>query len=292
MTKTSGLLREVRALELVARRNVTSMLSGNYRTTIIGRGMEFHEARRYVRGDSVRSIDWKITARLDEPYVRTFVEERQRDVFIALDISPSMHSGWQRLSKIEAAVEMAATLALSAIESGDRLGFMCFADRVFDFAPPRQGRKQLFKALRSFVQAIVDGPQPADVSDPRAAFHKIQSFKAKRAVIFVLSDFIDRDVPEDLNYIARKHDVSLLHIYDPLEYAANNNIRLVTHSPEGPHNPSPMRLGEHGNIGSMARFLKTAAVQHRIAMHSFSTRQPIGPSLASFFHSRRVENHR
>ena len=124
------LLRKVRRLELVARRNVSSLFAGNYLTTILGQGLEFHEARRYVPGDSVRRIDWKMTARRGVPYVRTFLEERQREIFIALDVSPSMATGWQDKTKLEVAVEMAASLAVSAVDSGDRLGFVTFADRV------------------------------------------------------------------------------------------------------------------------------------------------------------------
>ncbi len=289
MTGIPGLLREIRALELVARRNVSSMLSGNYRTTIIGRGLDFHEARRYVPGDPVRSIDWKITARLNSPHIKTFIEERQREIIIALDVSPSMHTGWQRLSKIEAAVEMAATLALSAVESGDRLGWVTFSDRTFDIVPPRQGRKQLFAALRAFIHAVVDEPHPSEVSDPRAAFHAVQAFKGKRAVIFVISDFIDHDIPDDLRYIARRHDVSLLHIYDPLEYTSDPRIRFVAHSPEGRRSPSARSLGDFGTLEAIETLLHDQATSHAIATPSFSTGDPIGPALTRFFHHRRTE---
>jgi len=288
VTGIQDLLKEIRALELVAGRNVSSMLGGNYRTTIVGRGLEFHEARRYVAGDPVRAIDWKITARLDRPHIRTFLEERQREIVIALDISPSMHTGWQRLSKIEAAVEMAATLALSAIDSGDRLGWVTFSDRAFSIVPPRQGRKQLFAALRTFVRAIVDGPQACEVSDSRTAFHAIQRFKGSKAVIFVISDFIDYDVPEDLRYIARRHDVSLLHIYDPLEYVSDSPVRVIAHSPEGQRTPGAWRLGDFDGLEAMRAFLNVQASRHRIATRSFSTSEPPGPALSRFFHERRT----
>ena len=287
--RTRDLLREVRALELVARRNVSSALDGNYRTTIIGRGLDFHEARRYVQGESVRLIDWKITARLGEPHVKTFVEERQREVMIALDVSPSMFTGWQALSKIEAAVELAATLAVSAESAGDRVGFVTFADRALAVAPPLAGKKHLFRTLTAFVRALENPREPCEISDPRQAFHAIQAWRGRRFVVFVISDFIDHDVPQDLAYLGRRHDVSLLHIFDPFEYAYANSIRLNIRSPEGSRAPTTLKPGDMGRLDERVGLLQQEAARHRVAMASFPTNLPLGPALARFFKRRRGE---
>ena len=289
MTKAPDLLREVRALELVARGNVSSMLAGNYRTTIIGRGRDFHESRRYLPGDDVRTIDWKTTARLDKPHVKTFLEERQREIVIALDVSPSMFTGWQRLTKIEAAVEIAATLALSAVENGDRVGWVHFADRALKTVRPRQGRRQLFLALRSWIDVLEEGPRPCPFSDIRAAIDAIQTMKGRRLVIFLISDFIDRDVPDDLRYIARRHDVSLLHVYDPLEFGGDLDLPFFARGPEGPSSPTVLRLDRLPSLESVEGGLKLQATRHGISMQSFSTRAPVGPALNRFFHRRKTE---
>ncbi len=282
-----SLLSQVRALELVARRNVTSTLSGNYVTSIQGRGMEFHEARRYVVGDPVRHIDWKMTARLGVPYVRTYLEERQREIFIALDTSPSMHTGWQDRSKLDLAVETAATIAVSALDAGDRLGFLTFSDRVHDVSRPIAGKRQLFRALRRFARVVRETPEPCGESDPRSAFHAIQALRGRRFVVFVISDFIDHDVPEDVRYVQMRHDVSLLHIYDPVEYAPRSTVRLPMLAPEGRSIVTSVRPGETGSLDAMQRFLRQACRQYGIAVSSISARDPVGGLLAAHFHRRR-----
>jgi uncharacterized protein (DUF58 family) len=280
-------VQRVRALELVARRNVSSLLTGNYLTTIIGSGLDFHEARRYVQGESIRQIDWKITARLCEPYVKTYREEREREVFLAVDVSPSMYTGWQQRSKLETAVETAATLAVSAVDAGDRLGLVTFSDQAGTVLRPDSGKDQLLRVLQELVSCGKRAPQPCAVSDPRAAIHTIQRFRGRRFVVFIISDFIDRDVPDDLTYIRLRHDVSLLHIYDPLEYLSSRVVRLPACSPEGDTTPTVLRPGETGDLESMVGYLRQQAARHRIAVASLSTRDPVGRSLAGFFHQKR-----
>ncbi|MCP3959986.1 MAG: DUF58 domain-containing protein [bacterium] len=280
------LLSRVRELELVARKNVSSLLTGNYLTTIRGRGLEFHEARRYVQGEPVRRIDWKMTARMGYPHVRTFLEERQREIFIALDISPSMATGWQERTKLEVAVETAATLALSATEAGDRLGFLTFSDRVFELDRPRAGKKQLFRTLQNLVRVLEKPPEACPVSDPRCALHAIQRFRGRRFVVFLISDFIDHDVPEDLKYIRRRHDVSLIHLYDPLEYRPSL-LRLPAYSPEGDAGLTAFSPGEAGSLEEMTAFLQRECERHGIVFGSFSTAMPVSGALIELFQKKR-----
>ncbi len=281
------LLAEVRDLELVARKNVSSLLTGNYLTTIPGRGLEFHEARRYVQGESVRRIDWKMTARMGSPYVRTFLEERQREIFIALDVSPSMATGWQEKTKLEVAVEMAATLAVSATLAGDRLGLLTFSDRVFELERPRAGKRQLFRTLKTLAAVLGRPPVACRVSDPRCAVHAIQRFRGRRFVIFVISDFIDHDVPEDLKYFRSRHDVSLIHLYDPLEYLTFAPLRLAAFAPEGRADLASITPGETGSLEQMLAFLNRQCDKYGIALGSFSTTDPVGGALTEFFHHKR-----
>ena len=281
------LLAEVRELELVARRNVSSLFAGNYLTTIPGRGLEFHEARRYVQGEPVRRIDWKMTARMGAPYVRTFLEERQREIFIALDVSPSMATGWQEKTKLEVAMEVAATLAVSAVAAGDRLGFVTFADRVFELDRPRAGKRQLFRALKTFASVLGRESEPCAESDPRCAVHAIQRFRGRRFVVFVISDFIDHDVPEDLKYFKKRHDVSLIHLYDPLEYSIAGVVRLPAFTPEGAGGMTSIAPGETGSLEEMTAFLERECDKYGIDFGSYPTTDPVGGALTELFQRKR-----
>lgn len=286
-TDVSALLRQVRLLELVARRNAAGLASGDYLTAIRGRGMIFHESRKYVPGEPARTIDWNVTARLGEPYVKVHLEERQREVVVALDVSPSMHAGFQAKTKLEFAVELAATLAASAVEAGDRVGHVIFADRVLAESRPRGGRAQLFRVLRAFVEHAAPWTRPVGESDPRAAVHAVERHRRGRFIVFLISDFIDHDVPEDLKYVRARHDVSLLHVYDPFEYATGAPVVFQGFSPEGGRRRARLRPGETGTLEQMRGFLRAECGRHRIAFESFSTALPVHASLERFFHRKR-----
>ncbi len=227
------LLARVRALELAARRNAAGRLEGRWATSIKGRGLLFEEPRRYVPGDSVRRIDWNITARVAEPHVRVHREERQRRVLLLVDVSPSMHFGTRRCTKLELAVELAATLAVSAVEAGDRVGYVTFADRVLSDSRPRGGRAQLFRTLRALLDATGEWRRTVELSDPRAAIHRAESYGGGAMSIFVLSDFLDEDIARDLAYLRPRHEVSLLGLFDPLELELPAAPRLLTRAAEG-----------------------------------------------------------
>lgn len=289
----SELLAKVRLLEVVARRNAAGLLAGDYVTSIPGRGLLFHETRKYVPGEPARRIDWNITARLGEPYVQVHLEERQRDVVLALDVSPSMHTGFQEKTKLELGVELAATLAVSAIDAGDRVGLVLFADRVVDERRPGGGRKQLFQVLRSLLANTGSWKREIAESDPRVALEAIERQPGRRFVVFLISDFIDHDLPEDLKYVRARHDVSLLHVYDPVEFAATEAVRFRGISPEGSpqsrSRPKPLAVspGESGDLAEMTEFLRQAGARYRIATSSFSTSDPVVERLGLFLDSKR-----
>jgi len=284
--QVGALLQLVQRLEILARRNVTGLLAGHYVTAIRGRGLLFREARKYVPGEDIRLIDWNMTARCNEPYVRIYHDEREREIYLALDVSPSMRAGWQDRTKLEYAVEMAATLAVSAVEQKDRLGFVLFTDRVLAASPPRGGRTQLHIALRAMLEHAVNPPPPCRESDPRAAIHAIQRHRGKRFVVFMISDFIDHDIPEDFRYIQARHDVSLLHVYDPLEYGMERGVRFTGVSPEGTNRRAVVAPGFGGGVEGIQAFLRAEAEKYRMALRSFSTREPVSDALRHFFYHK------
>lgn len=286
-TTLPELLKRVRRLEVVARENAAGLLAGDYTTAVLGRGLLFYESRKYVPGEDARLIDWNITARLGEPYVKVHQEERQREVWVALDVSPSMHTGFQEKTKLEVAVELAATLAVSALDAGDRLGWVVFGDRALEVTRPRGGRAQVFAALRAFLAHTGPWRRPVAESDPRCAIHAIQRHKGSRFVVFLISDFIDHDVPEDLKYVQARHDLSLLHVYDPVEYAASDAVLLGARSPEGRRRGGVLAPGETGGLAEMEGFLRRKAGGLGMATASFATDVPLPEALGLFFHQRR-----
>ena len=284
------LLRQIQLLELAARRNAANLLTGDYATSILGRGLIFEENRKYEPGQPARWIDWNVTARTGEPYVKIHRQERQRDIFLAVDVSPSMHTGFQSKTKLEFAVELAATLAVSAIEEGDRLGLVVFADEVLGALRPRPGGRQLFRTLRTLLHHTTPWKRPVAVSDPRTAIHAIQRHRGRRFVVFLISDFLDHDIPDDLKYFSTRHDVSLLHVFDPVEYAdeATGGALFPGTSPEGPSRRRGwLRPGAEKGVATMGHFLKTHGGRYRIDAASLSTAATVTAGMAAFFHQKR-----
>ncbi len=279
------IIKQVKTVELLARKNVSSVLAGNYRTSIQGSGMIFKEARKYVFGESIRQIDWNITARMNEPYVKEVEEDRQREIFILLDISPSMFSGWQKHTKLEYAILTAATILVSAHEAGEKYGLILFSDTVKQSLRSNRGQSHLMQCLENMVVANSQAGEAA-VSDPRVAIKHLQMKRKGKYVVFLISDFIDRDVPDDLKYLGERHDVNLLHIYDPLEYNYTPEVKFLATSAEG---ESASTLVNFGSTGSLSTF--TTALQqqcNRLKMHfsSFNTSVPVHKQLISFLHSK------
>jgi len=182
------LLKKVRRIEIIAKRTVNDLFSGQYKSAFRGRGMEFSEVREYQPGDDVRSIDWNVTARAGRPYVKRFVEERELTVLFLVDVSASGVFGSRR-SKLETAVEVAATLMFSALKNNDKVGLVTFADRVFDFYPPRKGKANVLHLIRQLL-AVEPIAKPTNLREVLDYVNRIQK---RRAVVFLLSDFL---VPE------------------------------------------------------------------------------------------------
>ena len=277
--------KSVKALELVARKNATSVLTGNYVTTFTGRGFHFHEARKYIAGEPDKSIDWNMTARMNEPYVKVVNDERQREVIIVLDTSPSMRTGWQGLTKLDYAIEISATLALSAIEAGDRFGFLLFSDKVHSYARASTGKRQLHHALRAFLQAK-NSTYRSKLSDPRLAIKQLQQQKGRKFIIFLVSDFIDEDVPDDIKYLQKRHDVNLVHIFDRLEFSETGDVFFSGYSPEAAY--GPIRFRPDLSREHFLSDLKDRAQKLKINLFSYSTITPATIALRELFYYKRL----
>jgi len=209
---TSEILRAVKRIQLRTRKAVTDMVAGGYRSVFRGSGMEFEEVREYVAGDDVRAIDWNVTARTGRPYVKKFVEEREQTVVLAHDLSASTRLGSTTRSVRGAAAELGAILAFSAIQSGDRAGYLGFSDQVELELPPKGGTRQAFRITR---EALYRDTSDAGTSIAIACEHLSRVLK-RRSYVFILSDFLDTDFERPLGVLARRHDVVALRLVDPL----------------------------------------------------------------------------
>ena len=206
-------LKEVRRIHIVARRQVNDLLAGEYLSAFKGRGMEFDAVREYVPGDEIRSIDWNVTARSEVPYVKTFCEERELTVFIAVDISASGAFGSQNLSKMETAVEVAAVLMFASLRNNDKVGLMFFADEVIKYVPPRKGRGNVMRLIRELLAAE---PIKAETNISKALEY-LGRVQRRRCVVFVMSDFLGPDCSKALSVANQRHDCIAVTLQDPRE---------------------------------------------------------------------------
>jgi uncharacterized protein (DUF58 family) len=206
-------LRQIRRLQLKARRAVEDLLGGEYHSVFKGSGMAFEEVRAYQPGDDIRTIDWNVTARMGQPFVKRYIEERELTVLLAVDTSGSHQFGTRGQLKREVAAELAAVLAFSAISNNDRVGLVQFTDRVEHFLPPRKGTRHVLRLIRD---VLFRQPRRRGTS-LREGLDYLNRVLRRRAVVFLLSDFLDRDYERAFRRTGRRHDLVAVRISDPRE---------------------------------------------------------------------------
>ncbi len=242
----SEIVEQVKRIQFHTGRQVADVLAGAYLSVFKGRGMEFDEVRPYVPGDDVRTIDWNVTARMGEPYVKRYVEERELTVLLLVDISPSQNFGSREKSKREAAVELSALLAFSAIHNDDKVGLLLFHGQADEYIPPRKGQKHALRVVREVLargreerEERPRGFNPFDL--PRAILHRFRRLRdrtravpdratsirhalefcqrvlPRRAVLFLISDFLDEDYLDILRSANRRHDIVAVLMTDERE---------------------------------------------------------------------------
>jgi uncharacterized protein (DUF58 family) len=207
------ILRAVRLIEIRSRTLVNDVFAGEYHSVFKGRGMEFAEVREYQPGDDVRSIDWNVTARTGIAHVKKFDEEREQTVMFVVDASHSLDFGTVRRMKGEIAAEIAAVLAFSAIRNNDKVGAIIFTDRVELFIPPKKGRKHVLRVIRELLFFKPEGRG----TDVGGALDYLSRVVRRRAVVFLLSDFVAPDYTKPLRIANRRHDLVAITITDPAE---------------------------------------------------------------------------
>lgn len=282
------ILRKVRRLEIRTRRLVDESLAGSYHSVFRGRGMEFAEVREYEPGDDVRTIDWNVSARMGHPFVKKFTEERELTVVLAVDVSASEMFGTGAGTKMQLATEVSALLSFSAIRNNDRVGVLLFTDRVETFVPPRKGREHALRVLRELLAADPRGRG----TDIALALRYLRNVVPKRAVVFLVSDFRDREYEKTLRTVARKHDVVAVSVRDPREASLPNCGLIAVEDPET-GKPGVVDTGSARVRAAYAaqeeesiRGMREAARKAGVDLLELSTGEPYERPLVRFFRDR------
>jgi uncharacterized protein (DUF58 family) len=222
------LIKKVRKLEIATRRRVNQQLAGAYHSVFKGRGMDFDEVRTYSPGDDPRTIDWNVSARMNELFVKRYKEERELTVMLVVDASASLGFGTTGQRKRETAAELAAVLAISAITNNDRVGLVIFSDQMETFLPPKRGRKHVLRVITEILNHRGRGTG----TNVDAALQFASRVSRRRSIVFLISDFLDQGFEHALNIASQRHDLVPIVISDPAERALPNLGLVHARDPE------------------------------------------------------------
>lgn len=213
MLTTTEILKKVRELEIKSKKLTSDLFTGEYHSAFKGKGMSFKEVREYAAGDDIRFIDWNVSARFGHPFSKIFEEERELTVMLLVDISPSSLFGTVNARKKDIATEIAAVLAFSAVNNGDKIGVIFYSDRVEGYIPPKKGRDHALFIVRNLLSKEPKGTGTS-VSPALRYFNNVTR---QKSIAFILSDFIDANYEDALRIAAKKHDVIGMKLYDKMD---------------------------------------------------------------------------
>ena len=218
MTQTSALLKKVKNLEITTKQLVDGLVAGNYNSIFRGQGIEFSEIRDYRLGDDVRTIDWKVTARFNHPYIKEFIEERDLQVYFVIDVSGSGNFG-TNIPKKEKSLEIIASLMFAALRTNDRVGAFLVSENVERFIPARKGRKHVLQSLN----VISEFASVSSKTNLKKSLEQVSKTIRRKSTVFVISDFIDKsEFLKPLKILQKRNDVIALRIIDPRERTIPN----------------------------------------------------------------------
>ncbi len=225
---TSEVLKKVRRIEIKTKRLSDHLFSGEYHSSFKGRGMAFSEVRPYQFGDDVRAIDWNVTARFREPFMKVFEEERELTLMLAVDISASERFGSGEPTKRQILTEISAVLAFSALGNNDKIGLLLFSDQVELFISPAKGRKHVLRIIRELIEFEPQGSG----TDIGGALSYLSNMMKRKTIVFVLSDFFDSGYTDAVRIAAKRHDLTGIRVYDEREKELPNVGLLPLRDPE------------------------------------------------------------
>jgi uncharacterized protein (DUF58 family) len=244
------ILRRIRKIEIVTRRLVNEQLAGSYHSVFKGRGMDFDDVRLYQPGDDVRQIDWNVSARAGEPYIKQFVEERELTVMLMVDVSGDGEFGSRGQFKCDVAAEIAALLAFSAIKNNDRVGLILFSDMVEHFVPPKKGKSHVLRVIRDILTYEPTGR----AKNIEAGLEFLGRIARRKSVAFLISDFYDSGWEPAVRIARNRHDLVPIVVTDPLEQALEGGGLMAFEDPK-----SGELLWRYVGKGYLSRFHERAS---------------------------------
>ncbi len=285
-----ALLHKIRRIEIQTKRIVSTAVAGRYQSSFKGRGMEFEEVRAYQIGDDIRTIDWNVSARYGQPFVKVFREERELTVILLVDVSRSHEFGTRFQLKRELAAEVCATLAFAAIRNNDRIGLILFSEKVERYVPPKKGPRHVLRLIRDLLFFEPQGAR----TDVAAALEHLNRVARRRCVVFVVSDFQADRYVQPMRVARRRHDLIPIAITDPRE-AELTDVGLIelADAETGETvlvDTSDKRLRERYAADAAARAHERARVFSRCKIDSIdvTTGEPFVEPLNRFFKARRA----
>ena len=212
------ILKKIQRIDIFTNRLVNTVFAGEYKSVFKGQGITFDEVREYQEGDEIRTIDWNVTARMGQAYIKKYVEERELVMMLLVDMSASTHYGSIPETKAEIAAELAALLAFSAIKNNDKVGLICFTDVVEHYVPPRKGKKHVLRVIRDILQFQ---PNQSGTNISHALYFANQILKP-HSVVFLISDFMDTEYQKQLRVTAKRHSLIAINLHDQRELEMPN----------------------------------------------------------------------
>lgn len=288
MTISADIFKKIQRIQIQTTHLANAILAGAYRSAFKGKGMEFEEVREYEPGDDIRTIDWNVTARMQNPYVKSYREERDITVMLIVDVSASARFGSTNKLKAELIAEIGGIIAFSAIKNNDRVGLILFSDIVEKYVPPKKGVRHVMRVIR---ELLLHKPQHKS-TNIAAALDFLGGVQAQSGVCFLISDFISPDYAHEASLMAKKHDLITIGITDPDEIAFPN-MGLI--------NLQDLETGQTQVIDSSHKATQEAFQKHaqeRLTTHQhlmnkigagfidLRTNQPYIPAMKKFFKNR------
>jgi uncharacterized protein (DUF58 family) len=287
---STELIKKIRRIEIRTRRLVNDSYAGDYQSIFKGRGMEFDEVRPYQVGDEIRTIDWNVTARTGEAYIKRYVEERELTLMLMVDASGSESFGSVNRFKRELAAELTAVLSFAATTNNDKVGLLIFTDQIELFIPPRKGRRHVLRLIR---ELLAFEPQSRG-TDIKMALDKVNQILKRRSIVFLVSDFLAEpsSYSQELAITNRRHDVIAVELHDPLEGMMSDVGLISLEDPEtgeilwvDTSNPNWRKAFEH-RTGQLAAAKNKAFIRAHVDHIDISTAQDYTVPLTSFFKQR------
>ena len=285
---TKELLKKVRKIEIKTRKLSNNIFGGEYHSAFKGRGMTFSEVRKYQYGDDVRTIDWNVTARYREPYVKVFEEERELTLMLLVDISGSSNFGTRTKLKNEILTEIAATLAFSALNNNDKVGLVLFSNKIELFIAPKKGKIHVLRIIRE----LLNYESTSLKTNISKALEFLSQVQKKKAIIFILSDFIDSDYSKSVQLLSKKHDLTGVRIFDLFEKELQKSGLLFVNDAETGRklwiNSSSKKVRESYNLSfrKNADYFKNTFSKNGAGAIALSTNDEYVKTLLNYFKNR------